>query len=234
MKANPHRRRRSLALIIVGLVISWVFFMQDALPTQTEQSSSDAGTTNIVSNPTNSEALAIDSLDQLEVKGRAPKTGYARSEFGNGWADWKSCDTRQRILARDLVDIMLGDDGCTVLSGTLNDSYTGKTIDFKRGSGTSSAVQIDHVVALSDAWQKGAQQLSYEKRVELANDPLNLLSVDGPTNQQKGDGDAATWLPPNKSFRCQYIDRQISVKKRYGLWVTDAEKSAMNQILQNC
>ena len=234
MKANPHRRRRSLALIIVGLVISWVFFMQDALQTQTEQSSSDAGTTNIVSNPTNSEALAIDSLDQLEVKGRAPKTGYARSEFGNGWADWKSCDTRQRILARDLVDIMLGDDGCTVLSGTLNDSYTGKTIDFKRGSGTSSAVQIDHVVALSDAWRKGAQALSAEERLALANDDLELIAVDGTANQQKSDGDAATWLPSNKAFRCQYVARQIAVKIKYSLWVTQAEYDAMSRILETC
>ena len=184
-------------------------------------------------NSTIDKNVAISNLDTLEVKGRSPKTNYGRSQFGNGWStNDDGCDTRNKILKRDLSETTQNDK-CQILTGKLTDPYSSKEIIFSRAN-NSSAIQIDHVVALSDAWQKGAQQLSYEKRVELANDPLNLLSVDGPTNQQKGDGDAATWLPPNKSFRCQYIDRQISVKKRYGLWVTDAEKSAMNQILQNC
>ncbi len=184
-------------------------------------------------NSTIDKNVAISNLDTLEVKGRSPKTNYERSQFGNGWStNDDGCDTRNKILKRDLSETTQNDK-CQILTGKLTDPYSSKEIIFSRAN-NSSAIQIDHVVALSDAWQKGAQQLSYEKRVELANDPLNLLSVDGPTNQQKGDGDAATWLPPNKSFRCQYIDRQISVKKRYGLWVTDAEKSAMNQILQNC
>ncbi len=184
-------------------------------------------------NSTIDKNVAISNLDTLEVKGRSPKTNYERSQFGNGWStNDDGCHTRNKILKRDLSETTQNDK-CQILTGKLTDPYSSKEIIFSRAN-NSSAIQIDHVVALSDAWQKGAQQLSYEKRVELANDPLNLLSVDGPTNQQKGDGDAATWLPPNKSFRCQYIDRQISVKKRYGLWVTDAEKSAMNQILQNC
>jgi hypothetical protein len=95
-------------------------------------------------------------------------------------------------------------------------------------------VQIDHVVALSDSWQKGAQQLSYEQRLQFANDTLNLQATDGPTNQQKGDGDAATWLPPNASYRCEYVARQISVKATYALWITPAELDAMAGILSNC
>lgn len=118
------------------------------------------------------------------------------------------------------------------MSGVLDDPYTGMTIQFSRQQ--SSAVQIDHVVALSDAWQKGAQQLEREARVQFANDPLNLLAVDGPANQQKGDGDAATWLPENSSFRCEYIARQVSIKQKYTLWVTKAEKQAMAQILSGC
>lgn len=178
-----------------------------------------------------SDALA--ELEKVEVKGRAPKTGYSRKQFGDGWGKIGGCSTREVILARDLTDEKV-DDKCRVQSGTLNDPYTGKTIQFQRGPETSQLVQIDHVVALSDAWQKGAQQLTPEQRVQLANDPLNLLAVDGPANQAKGDGDAATWLPENKSFRCQYVARQIAVKRKYHLWVTDTEKQAAEQIIVNC
>lgn len=172
-------------------------------------------------------------LTKLEVKGRAPKTGYSRKQFGDGWGKIDGCSTREVILARDLANEKL-DDKCRVQSGRLDDPYTGKTIQFQRGKETSQRVQIDHVVALSDAWQKGAQQLPPEEREKLANDPLNLLAVDGPANQAKGDGDAATWLPANKPFRCQYIERQVAVKRRYRLWVTSAEKDAMARILSSC
>nr|WP_306897054.1 DUF1524 domain-containing protein [Arthrobacter sp. B1I2] len=180
---------------------------------------------------------ALDLLAALPIKGRAPKTGYDRAQFGQAWADVdrNGCDTRNDILKRDLTGIAYTNSvPCKVQSGTLADPYTGTTISFVRGSGTSSAVQIDHVVALSDAWQKGAQQLTVEQRTAFANDPLNLQATDGPTNQQKGDGDAATWLPPNKGFRCEYVARQISVKVTYGLWVTQAEHDAMARILGDC
>ena len=127
-----------------------------------------------------------------------------------------------------------GTNGCVVASGTLQDPYSGETIPFVRGQGTSSAVQIDHVVALSDSWQKGAQQWDAATREAFANDPLNLLAVDGPLNQQKGDGDTATWLPPNKAFRCAYVARQVGVKHAYGLWVTQAEQDAMVRVLSTC
>lgn len=176
---------------------------------------------------------AADVLSGLEVKGRAPKTGYSRAQFGDGWAEKNGCDTRNIILYRDLKDVVVNGE-CKVMSGTLNDPYTGETIEFRRGAGTSGDVQIDHVVALSDAWQSGAQQLSPERREQLANDPLELLAVDGLANQQKGAGDAATWLPSNKAFRCQYVARQIAVKKKYELWVKPAEKEAMVRILAGC
>lgn len=183
-------------------------------------------------------SLAVDVLNELPVKGRAPKTGYSRDQFGQAWADTdrNGCDTRNDILRRDLTGIVYkpGSHNCAVASGTLNDPYTGTTISFVRGKATSSAVQIDHVVALSDAWQKGALQLSADTRREFANDPYNLLAVDGPANQQKSDGDAATWLPANKSYRCTYVARQIGVKKKYQLWVTQAEKDAMLRVLGDC
>lgn len=173
-------------------------------------------------------------LDSLAVKGRAPKTGYTRTQFGNGWEKSGDCDTRNRILARDLTDVLYEVNSCVVLSGTLNDPYTGKIIAFSRGKDTSSLIQIDHVVALSDAWQKGAQLLTPQLRQKLANDGLNLLAVDGPANMNKSDGDAATWLPPNKSVRCQYVARQVSVKLKYTLWITNAEKAAIQRVLSSC
>lgn len=181
---------------------------------------------------------APDVLATLDVKGRAPKTGYSRDQFGPAWADAdrNGCDTRNDILARDLSGVTFtpGTHDCVVLTGTLEDPYTGAEIAFQRGQATSSAVQIDHVVALSDAWQKGAQQWDAATRERFANDPANLLAVGGSANEQKSDGDAATWLPANKAFRCEYVARQIGVKARYGLWVTHAEKGAMTRVLSSC
>lgn len=143
---------------------------------------------------------------------------------------------RNDVLRRDLTDFATkaGTKGCVVLSGNLKDPFTGKTIKFKRGNKTSNDVHIDHTVSLSDAWQKGAQQWDADKREEFANDFLNLVAVDGPTNSAKGDGDTATWLPPNKKYRCAYVARQVSVKKDYGLWVTQAELDAMVRVLSTC
>ncbi|MEV7007897.1 HNH endonuclease family protein [Streptosporangium sp. NPDC051022] len=187
-------------------------------------------------NPSTAEALK--GLQKLQVKGRAPMTGFDRDEFGPAWSDvdHNGCDTRNDILKRDMKDetFKSGTHDCIVLTGTLDDPYSGKTIKFERGTKTSSAVQIDHVVALADAWQKGAQQWSAGKRKELANDPLNLLAVDGPLNSQKGAGDAATWLPPRRAYWCPYVSRQIEVKVKYDLWVTSAEKDAMQNALKSC
>ncbi|MCY0906293.1 HNH endonuclease family protein [Arthrobacter sp. H14-L1] len=182
-------------------------------------------------------ALALSVLDVLQVQGRAPRNTYDRLAFGEPWLDMdrNGCDTRNDILARDLTQKQLVKAaGCQLGSGQLADPYTGRELDFNRGPHSSKAIQIDHVVALGNAWQTGAQQLTDEQRQSLANDPLNLLAVDGPTNVQKGDGDAATWLPPNKEFRCRYIARQVSVKAAYRLWVTPAEKDAMTRVLTSC
>ena len=182
-----------------------------------------------------SQPLATKVLAKLAVKGRAPKTGYSRSLFSDGWGDIGYCDTRNYILRRDLRSITWrSGENCIVATGVLQDPYTGATINFVRGVRTSLAVQIDHIVAVSDAWQKGAQQMTSANRYNFYNDPLNLLAVDGPTNESKGDGDAATWLPPNKSFRCTYVSRQIAVKAKYKLWVTSAEKDAMSRVLSTC
>jgi hypothetical protein len=178
---------------------------------------------------------AASVLNKLAVKGRAPKTGYARQLFGDSWGDIGQCDARNYILKRDLTNkVWRKGETCILETGKLKDPYTGKVISFVRGVGTSSKVQIDHVVAISDAWQKGAQQWTQTKRSTFYNDPLNLLAVDGPTNGAKSDSDAASWLPPNKSYRCAYVARQIAVKAKYGVWVTGAEKTAMANVLSKC
>lgn len=186
---------------------------------------------------------ATAALATLPVKGRAPKTGYSRAAFGIAWTDdvdvtlgHNGCDTRNDVLRRDLTAVVLkpGTHGCVVLAGVLADPYTARTIAFARGRSSSSRVQIDHVVALGDAWVKGAQQLTAVQRQTLANDPLNLLAVDGPTNSAKRDADAASWLPPNTAYRCAYVARQVAVKKRYHLWVTAAERAQVARILAGC
>lgn len=228
------RLRRVLAIavlivvVLTGIVVnpdSYNYETAPAAPTQPEI----APTSRSVVVP----SRALDALETLAIKGRASKTDYARRQFGDGWTRVGVCDMRNIILNRDLDNAVVNDQ-CKVISGVLTDPYTAQRIQFVRGDTTSDDVQIDHVVALSDAWQKGAQQLDLATRIALANDPLELLAVDGDANQAKSAGDAATWLPPNKSFRCQYIARQIAVKAKYHLWVTDAEKQAMSRVLSTC
>jgi hypothetical protein len=212
---------RRLIAVVVSVVLTAIAIISAAPTVPQEQQAATSA----------SAGTALAALETLPMKGRAPKTGYTREAFGSGWRVVDGCDTRQIILFRDLEDVVLRDE-CTVATGVLSDPYTATRIDFSREN--ADMVQIDHVVALSDAWQKGAQQLTKEERADLANDPLELLAVDGPANQQKGDGDAATWLPPNGSFRCEYIARQIAVKQKYRLWVTEAEKRAMATVLARC
>jgi hypothetical protein len=222
--ASAYKVRRTIAVVVavIGLVV--ILFthpdLQQPITTTPPQDTVAIGS-------------AADSLAQLPVKGRAAKTGYERTQFGDGWEDVNGCDTRNRILNRDLTEVAVNEK-CQVVSGVLHDPYTDKVIAFSRGETSSQSVQIDHVVALSNAWQTGAQQLTLDQRKQLANDPLELLAVDGEANQQKSDGDAATWLPPNKAFRCQYVARQIAVKAKYQLWVTVAEKDAMTRVLVSC
>lgn len=179
-------------------------------------------------------------VDQLPVRPAASMSGYSRDEFGPPWTDnnddalgHNGCDTRDDILARDLVDVARKGN-CTVVSGVLHDPYTGRTIQFRRGRTTSVLVQIDHIVALGNAWTTGAQQLSPRQRVDLANDPRNLIAVDGAANNAKRDKDASEWLPPNRAFRCGYVLDQITVKTVYHLWITRPEKNAMTETLNHC
>lgn len=222
---------RIIKVLLLLMVVSIGIYQTSLKPTDPLDNSTQ-------SLPALPSSPASESLKNLEIKGRAPKTNYSRAQFGDDWAVVDGCDMRNRILARDLTSVSylptMEPIVCKVESGVLNDPYTGKTIQFIRGAETSDDIQIDHVVALSDAWQKGAQQLTPDERIAFANDPLELLAVDGAANQAKSDGDAATWLPQNKSYRCTYVARQIAIKKKYRLWVTRSEYDAMARVLQDC
>ena len=222
-------RRRRILVIVVALtgVAVWLFVNPNSYEdifTKVE----NTGAEEVV----DSGMLAREVLEKLEVKGRAPKTGYSREEFYDGWPIMDGCNLRQKILKREFGETAVLE-GCDVVAGEFDEPYTGEHMVLSDKTEVAK-IQIDHVVALSDAWQKGAQYKDYETRYKIATDPLNLLAVDGPANEQKSEGDAATWLPKNKKFRCQYVARQVSVKYKYGLWVTKAEKEAILRVLENC
>lgn len=174
---------------------------------------------------------ALAALATLTVKGRAPMTGYSREAFGPAWLDANrnGCDERNDILARDLEQVT--EENCRVLTGLLVDPYTGQDIAYAYGDGF--LVDIDHVVALGNAWVSGAWRFDVRRRAALATDPMNLLAVDASANRQKGDSDAATWLP-RKAYRCAYVARQVAVKAKFALSVTSAERDAMTRVLGGC
>lgn len=227
--AAPRRGSWVLWLIVAiatGAIATW------ALPWGAAELSSGAPVGRQVVVP---EAAAR-QIAVLRVGEKQGRDSYRRDRFGPPWfdEDHNGCDTRNDVLRRDLEHPVMKDhDACVVVRGTLHDPYTGRDIEFVAGR-ESRRVQIDHVVALADAWSSGARDWPNERRREFANDPENLLAVDGPANEDKGADDAAAWLPPNAAFRCPYVLRQARVKARYGLSVTPAERTAMLATLGDC
>ncbi|MEB3024063.1 HNH endonuclease family protein [[Mycobacterium] crassicus] len=237
---KPARIALIAAPVLVFLFVGIVMVVESSSTASTVVTSSYPTTSRSSAPGPTSPALA--KLNSLDIKGRAPKTNYDRALFGSPWSDdvtveggHNGCDTRNDILRRDLAGAGFrpGRNTCIVLSGTLNDPYTGETILYQRGPGSSSQIQIDHIVPILDAWQKGAQGWDYMTRRNFANDPINLQTTTAAANREKGSGDAATWLPPNKSYRCTYANRIIDVKVRYGLWVTQSERDALARVLAN-
>jgi hypothetical protein len=181
------------------------------------------------------KAKARTLIAKVATKGRGPKTGYDRDKFGYAWMDsapgdipfaHNGCDSRNDLLKRDGENVRFRDGSdCVVVSMTLHDPYTGKTIDWTKAHATK--VQIDHVMPLSYDWQMGAAHWPKGKREDIANDPLNLIPVDGPTNGAKSDSGPASWLPPDKQVRCSYAVRVAQVSLKYALPVTPADKEMM-------
>ena len=233
--SQPPMRRLDLVLAIVGLAILAWLVIPGIGPNIL---GIGQGASRVYDGADNNVVLKadLDSLETVADHDDAPR--YDRAEFGSGWADLDGdgCSTRNEILARDLARPTFRPEtnDCVVETGTLAEPYLGSTVDFVRGQGTSELVQIDHVVALADAWRSGAWQWDASKRLEFANDPLNLLAVDGQANYEKGALTADEWLPPNEDFQCEFIARQVAVKAKWGLSVTDTEADTMWQVLQDC
>jgi hypothetical protein len=209
--------------------------ISSSMPSQTP-----AGTPSASESSTASSAgTALGLLGTLEVKPEDKSVTYNRELFGEPWedVDGNGCDTRNDMLMRDLDNITVAADECKVLKGTLIDPYSGKPIDFDRSKGGGGGLDIDHVIALSAAFSTGASSWPAEKRLQFANDPLNLITSASGPNRAKGDKDASEWLPAtagNPAFNCRYVARQVAVKAKYGSWITPAESKAMKVVLDTC
>lgn len=228
---SSHKRAWAMFILLVALAVLTGIAIALILPKISSSVASSTG----ANNPTGEAANILQTLAVREDSRSAG--GYNRGLFGFRQTDddGNGCDIREDVLARDLKDIKYKYAGsCKVSSGVLNDPYTGTVIYFRRGTKTSAAVQIDHVVALHNAWDSGASQWPSAKKYKFANDPYNLLAVEGQANQEKGDASADAWLPTNKGFRCEYVARQIGVKAKYSLTVTQAEKDVMMGTLRSC
>lgn len=209
----------------------------------TTSPSSPVNTTKPAPEPSTEAAPQIEAGSALAVLETLPVKepivgGYDRDSFGPSWEDVDNngCDTRNDILQRDLENITL-DGSCKVQTGTYADPYTATTINFDRSSGNGGGIDIDHIVALSAGYKTGGAEWSAAKRLQFANDPLNLISSEAGANRFKKDKDASQWLPSssgNPAFDCQYVARQISVKQKYEAWVTAPEKDAMKAVLATC
>jgi hypothetical protein len=190
-------------------------------------------------------APGIDVLSGVVVLPNRIRSGdYRRAAFGESWTDDNSapgghngCDTRNDILDRDLIEktyVAISRCPTAVATGVLRDPYTSGTIAFMRGSQTGAAVQIEHIVPLAYAWDQGARNWTDEMRVRFANDPANLLAVDGPTNQDKGDDEPALWMPPNAAFHCQYAVQFAEVMRGYALAIDEPSASVLRAAAATC
>jgi hypothetical protein len=190
-------------------------------------------------------APGVDVLAGIaQVPIRIRSYDYRRDAFGDTWTDdnpapggHNGCDTRNDILDRDLVDktyVSIKRCPTAVATGTLYDPYTNATIAFLRGEKTGAAVQIEHIVPLAYAWDMGARNWADDMRLRFANDPANLLAVDGPANQDKSDQEPATWMPPNTAFWCQYAMQFIAVLRGYALPVDAPSATVLRDAAATC
>ena len=190
-------------------------------------------------------APGVDVLAGIaEVPVRIRGHDYRRDAFGDTWTDdnpapggHNGCDTRNDILDRDLVDktyVSIKRCPNAVATGTLYDPYTNATIAFVRGNQTGAAVQIEHIVPLAYAWDQWARNWTDEMRVRFANDPANLLAVEGQVNQDKGDKQPADWMPPNRAFWCQYAVQFAEVLRGYGLPVDAPSAMVVRDAAATC
>lgn len=193
--------------------------------------------------PSTGTAKAIRAeLAKARVVAKRPEVpGYARAEFGPRWTDKHAgrggrngCDTRNDVLATQLDDVRRRSGSkCVVESGTLADPYTGRVIEFRKTD--AAKVQIDHVYALSRAWDLGAAKWTVQRRTDFANDQAaNLLAVDGSTNASKGDKGPGEWMPIAAGYRCTWVLNYLKVANGYGLAITRDDRDAAQTITRSC
>lgn len=224
------RRIRNAAVAVVAVVVVLAAFWGQRTGESSPASPPEVGA------PVVAASTGLMSvIEGLTVTDRS-RVGYMRDAFGSGWtdADGNGCDSRNDVLARDLDDLVLDEDDCTVLSGTLHDPYTATSIEFVRGRDSSSAVQIDHIIPLAAAWTGGASGWSREQRVAFANDPANLQATDGPTNASKSDSGPGEWLPPDLDHHCAYAQAYTAIASRYGLAVTAQDVAVLREVAGRC
>jgi hypothetical protein len=238
------RRRRAALLAVLVVAVIAALVVWDRRGADKPQSGpsptwNPTPTPSAASTPSYDRARA--QLSALPVKGWDRTQDFQRWRFGKAWSDdvnvefgHNGCNTRDDILRRDLANLVVRPGTCYAQTGTLHDPYTGATIEFVRGPDTSNSIEIDHVVSLADAWYKGARSWDPQRRLDFANDPRNLLAVSPKANFDKAFRDAASWLPPNAAFRCDFVARQIEVKSAYGLWLSAKEEQAMADVLAHC
>ena len=253
-KRRPRRLAVLLAVLVIAAVAAVLFWQErsasdrvsGASPTWRAGQPTSSGAALTSAAPVSAAAdprfgIARQQLKALQVRGWDRTSDFQRSQFGEAWSDdvnvefgRNGCNTRDDILRRDLKNLVVRPLTCFAQSGTLVDPYTGVTIEFVRGPKTSKSIEIDHVVSLADAWYKGARAWDPQRRLDFANDPRNLLAVSPQANFDKAFRDAASWLPPNAAFRCDFVARQVEVKTAYGLWLSAKEKRAMTDVLERC
>jgi hypothetical protein len=219
-----------LILVAIAGAVGWQYYRDSRQP---DPGPSSTATPDYDAARHQTEALPVHGWDRV--------SDFQRLRFGEAWSDdvnvefgHNGCNTRDDVLRRDLADLQVRPGTCFAQSGILRDPYTGATIDFVREPDTSSTVQIDHLVSLSNAWYKGARLWDDQRRRDFANDPRNLLAVGGQVNFDKAFRDVGSWLPPNPKFRCAFVARVADVKTVYQLWVSANEKDAMRRVLRDC
>jgi hypothetical protein len=230
--------RKRLAMLAVAVTLAIVVAVQTVASAQraaslTAQAHAPAVATGV-------DVLAEIAQIPLRIRG----SDYRREAFGDSWTDdnpapggHNGCDTRNDILDRDLVDktyVSIARCPDAIGTGTLHDPYTSATVMFVRGNRTGASVQIDHIVPLALAWDLGARNWRDDVRLRFANDPANLIAVEGKANQDKGDSEPALWMPPNAAFRCQYAVQFSAVLRGYGLAVDAPSAAVLREAAGTC
>jgi hypothetical protein len=180
--------------------------------------------------PPPSESTARAELAALTVGTPHSMDGYSRDAFDIWAGQPDGCTTRQDVLARDGDNVVEGGDGCQPTSGSWYSAYDDTTVT------VVAQATIDHVVPLADAWRTGADQWTAARRKAFGNDltDAQLIIASSSSNSAKSDQDPSEWKPPNRAYWCTYGEQYVSVKYRFDLFVTSAEKDALGELLDAC